>query len=213
MAFGLIGKKIGMTQIFADDGRVTPVTALQVGPCVVLDKMTVEKNGYVALKLGFGEVKDNRVRNPQKVFFKKNNLKPVRYMKEFRLANTDEYNVGDVLDVSAFSDIQYVDVAGMSKGKGYQGPMKRWGMGGGPAAHGSHFHRALGSSGMCEFPGRIFKNSHMAGRMGYDKVTTQNLKVVKIDKENNVIFVKGAVPGKRTGIIYVRFAVKKQNVK
>ena len=209
MQKGIIGKKIGMTQIFDETGKVIPVTVLEAGPCVVSQKKTVENDGYAALQVGFGDLKAHRVNKPMKGHFAKGNVAPKRTLREFRLENTDAYNVGDLIKADIFAVGDKVDVTGTSKGKGYAGAIKRWGLhrlkethGTGPVA------RHAGSNGPISDPSRVFKGKRLPGHMGAEQVTVQNLMVAKIDAENNLIAVKGAVPGPNGGIVVIRDSVK-----
>ena len=209
MQKGIIGKKIGMTQIFDETGKVIPVTVLEAGPCVVSQKKTVENDGYAAIQVGFGDLKAHRVNKPMKGHFAKGNVAPKRTLREFRLENTDAYNVGDLIKADIFAVGDKVDVTGTSKGKGYAGGIKRWGLhrlkethGTGPVA------RHAGSNGPISDPSRVFKGKHLPGHMGAEQVTVQNLMVAKIDAENNLIAVKGAVPGPNGGIVVIRDSVK-----
>ena len=209
MQKGIIGKKIGMTQIFDETGKVIPVTVLEAGPCVVSQKKTVENDGYAAIQVGFGELKAHRVNKPMKGHFAKGNVAPKRTLREFRLENTDAYNVGDLIKADIFAVGDKVDVTGTSKGKGYAGAIKRWGLhrlkethGTGPVA------RHAGSNGPISDPSRVFKGKRLPGHMGAEQVTVQNLMVAKIDAENNLIAVKGAVPGPNGGIVVIRDSVK-----
>ncbi|KAA0258473.1 50S ribosomal protein L3 [Deferribacter autotrophicus] len=209
MLNGLLGKKIGMTQIFTSEGTVIPVTVLQLGPCVVVQKKTKEKDGYNALQLGFEKlVKIKKVNKPMLGHFKKHNVEPLKYLKEVKVDNPDEYSEGQEVTVEIFKEGDFVDVQGISKGKGFQGVIKRHGFAGGPASHGSKFHRAPGSIGMCEFPGETPKGRKMPGRMGGDKVTVMNLEVVKVIPDKNLVLVKGAVPGHNNSVVFVRKAIK-----
>lgn len=203
MTLGLIGRKLGMTQIYDEEGNAIPVTVLQIGPCVVVDKKTNEKNGYTALQLGYEEVSERKLNKPQLGVFLKRNLKPMRYLKEFRTDDVENYNVGDVLTVEIFKEYASVNIRAKTKGKGFQGVMRRYGYRGGPAAHGSTFHRAPGSIGQCAFPSRVWKNKGMPGHMGNVFVTTKNLKIVKIYPDKNLLLVKGAVPGAPKGLVYI----------
>lgn len=205
---GLIGKKIGMTQVFDSVGRLTAVTVIEVTPNVVLQAKTKENFGYSAVLLGTGEKKEHLVTKPEAGLFPEN-VKPVIEKKEFRDFGKD-VSVGDKLGVDLLENERYIDVTAISKGKGFQGVMKRHGYGGGPAAHGSKFHRSAGSTGQCTSPGRSFKNTTMPGRMGFERVTVQNLRIVKVDKDMGVVMVSGAVPGKKNATVYIRSAVKKQ---
>lgn len=200
---GIIGKKIGMTSIFGNEGEVIPVTVIEAGPCTVVDIKTTEKDGYQALQLGFGSVKEKKVNKPLAGHFKKNNLSPKRVLKEFKNFNVSEFKIGDEIKCSIFSEGDIIKVSGKSKGKGFQGVVKRHGFGGiGMTTHGqSDRVRAPGSIGASSYPSRVFKGQRMAGRMGYENVTVRGLKVVKVDPERNLIFVKGAVPGAINSIV------------
>lgn len=203
---GLLGKKIGMTSVYTEDGSSVPVTVLSVGPCVVFSKKTIEKDGYKSLQLGFGDKKEKRLNKAQKDFFKKLNQKPVRILREFKnFENYDEINVGDELGVDLFTEGEKVVVTGVSKGKGFQGVMKRHGFGGvGGTTHGQKDRlRAPGSIGQSSYPSRVFKGTRMGGRMGSQKTSVSNLNVVKIIPEENIIFVSGAVPGSVNSIIEI----------
>ena len=209
MKKAILGKKIGMTQIFDETGKVIPVTVLEAGPCVVSQKKTVENDGYAAIQVGFGDLKAHRVNKPMKGHFAKGNVAPKRTLREFRLENTDAYNVGDLIKADIFAVGDKVDVTGTSKGKGYAGAIKRWGLhrlkethGTGPVA------RHAGSNGPISDPSRVFKGKRLPGHMGAEQVTVQNLMVAKIDAENNLIAVKGAVPGPNGGIVVIRDSVK-----
>lgn len=209
MSKALIGKKVGMTQVFNEDGTVVPVTVLQVGPCVVTDLKTEEKNGYNAVQLGFDkQMKANKINKPMAGVFKKNGVDPYKVLKEFKVENVEEYSLGQELSASVFAEGDVIDVQGTSKGKGFQGVVKRHGFAGGPKTHGSHFHRATGAVGMCEFPGETPRGKKMPGRQGGKKVSIQRLNVVKVIPETNVILVKGAIPGHRDGIVYIKETVK-----
>lgn len=208
MKKAILGTKIGMTQIFGEGGKVIPVTAILAGPCTVVQKKTVETDGYNAVQVGYGEIKENKVNKPLKGHFAKANTANKRYLREFRLEDTDSLNVGDEIKVDVFEAGEKVDVSGISKGHGFAGPMKRWNLHRGPMSHGSHSQRVSGSMGMCSYPGRVFKGKKLPGHFGADKVTIQNLEVVKVDAEQNLILVKGAVPGVKGGLITIRNAVK-----
>lgn len=209
---GIIGKKVGMTQIFMSDGTVIPVTVVEAGPCVVVQKKTVESDGYNALQLGFGKIlKAKKINKPMAGHFKKNNLEFFKILKEFRTDNVEEFEVGQEIKADIFAEGDLVDVQGISIGKGFQGVIKRHGFGGGPASHGSDFHRAPGSIGMCEFPGETLKGKKMPGRMGNKTVTIQGLKIVKVMADKNVLLIKGAVPGHKNGIIYIKKSTKSNN--
>ena len=204
MVKGLIGKKLGMTQIYDDSGSVVPVTVLQAGPCVVTQVKSAEKDGYHAVQLGLVESKPRKVSKAELGHTKKNGLAPCRYLKEFRIAPDTEVNVGDQVLVDTFEVKQKVTVTGTSQGKGFQGVIRRHGFGGGRMTHGSHFHRAPGSIGQCATPSRVFPGKKMPGQMGNKKVTTKNLEVVQIIEDKNLILVKGAVPGSKGGLVYIR---------
>lgn len=208
MIEGLLGKKVGMTQIFDETGQVVPVTALEVGPCVVTQVKTTAKDGYDAIQLGFGHKK--RLNQPEAGHRRAANTN-ARYLREFEVDAADEYTVGQVVDCTAFEPGQLVDVTGTSKGKGFQGVIKRHNFAGGPKTHGqSDRHRAPGSIGASATPSRVLKGLKMAGRMGNDRVTMQNLKVVRVIPEQNVILVRGSVPGADNGLLLVRHAVKQR---
>lgn len=210
MQKGLIGKKLGMTQLFDEKGNVVPVTVLEVGPCAVVQKKTNEKDGYEAVQLGYGDVKLSRVNKPMKGHFAKADVAPKKALREFRLADTSALNVGDVLKADIFAAGEKVDVSGTSKGKGYAGAIKRWNFGRLKETHGTGpVARHQGSMGACSDPSRVFKGKKMPGHLGAEKVTVQNLDVVKVDAENNLIAVKGAVPGAKGGYIVITNAVKK----
>ena len=205
---GLIGKKVGMTQIFDEDGTLTPVTVIEIEPNVVIDQRNEKNHGYNAVVLGSLEKKASRVTRPEAGQFKEG-ISPKKHIVEFRDFGK-ECAVGDSLGLELFDDYRFVDVIGTSKGKGYQGVMKRHNFGGGRSTHGSKFHRAPGSTGMAAWPSRVIKGTKMPGRMGGERSTVQNLRIVKIDQEKNVILVKGAVPGSRDSIVIVRQAKKRK---
>ncbi len=207
---GLIGRKIGMTRIFDETGKDITVTVISAGPCPIIEIKKDGKEKYNALRIAYKEEKEGRLNKPQIGVFKKVNLKPYRYIKELRIENNEEYKVGNVLDVGIFKEGEYVDVTGVTKGKGFQGVVKRWGFSGGPKTRGqSDRHRAPGSIGMNTFPARVWKNKRMAGRMGGVKKTVQNLRIIKINKDNNLILLKGSVAGTKDSIIMIKKAVKK----
>ena len=208
MKKAILGTKIGMTQIFGEGGKVIPVTAILAGPCTVIQKTTVETDGYNAVQVGYGEIKEKNVNKPLKGHFAKANAANKRYLREFRLEDIESLNVGDEIKVDVFEAGEKVDVSGISKGHGFAGPMKRWNLHRGPMSHGSHSQRVSGSMGMCSFPGRVFKGKKLPGHYGVDKVTIQNLEIVKVVAEENLILVKGAVPGVKGGLITIRNAVK-----
>ena len=208
MKKGLIGKKLGMTQLFDENGIVIPVTVIEAGPCVVSQKKTVENDGYEAVQIGFGDLKASKVNGPMKGHFAKNDIAPKKVLREFRLEDTSAVNVGDILKADVFAEGESVDVRGTSKGKGYAGVIKRWNFSRLKESHGTGpVHRHGGSLGVID-PARVFKGKKMAGHLGNERVTVQNLKVVKIDAENNIIAVKGAVPGPKGGIVVLTDSVK-----
>ncbi|WP_297961585.1 50S ribosomal protein L3 [uncultured Ruminococcus sp.] len=209
MQKGIIGKKIGMTQIFDETGKVVPVTVVEAGPCVVVQKKTVENDGYAALQLGYGDVKVQRVNKPMKGHFDKADVACKKELKEFRLDDCDTLNVGDIIKADTFAVGDAIDVVGTSKGKGYAGPIKRHNQHRLKETHGTGpVHRQAGSMGACSSPSRIYKGKGMAGHMGAEQVTVQNLEIVKIDTENNLIAIKGAIPGPKGGIVYIVDSVK-----
>jgi large subunit ribosomal protein L3 len=213
---GILGKKVGMTQVFDDRGEVIPVTVIEAGPCYVAQIKTVERDGYSAVQLGFDEVKAKRLTRPQVRHLQKSNLPALRYLREVRLAPEDAtgFEEGDKLTVSIFEAGEYVDVTGTSKGRGFAGVVKRHGFGGGPKTHGqSDRHRAPGSIGACTTPGRVFKGKRMPGRMGGDRITIQNLEVVLVDPERNLLAVRGAVPGSKDGLVLIQQARKTRVLK
>lgn len=209
MTKGLIGKKIGMTQIFDEAGKVVPVTVIEAGPCVVTQLKTAENDGYEAVQLGFGDVSPKHTNKPMTGHFKKNDLPFKRTLKEFRLDDISNVNVGDVLKADVFAAGDVIDVSGVSKGKGFQGAIKRHNQHRLKETHGTGpVVRQAGSMGACSSPSRIFKGKGMAGHMGAEKVTVQNLEIVKVDSENNLIAIKGAVPGAKGGIVVITDSVK-----
>ena len=209
MKKGLIGKKIGMTQIFDENGNMIPVTVIEAGPCVVVQKKTTENDGYEAVQVGYGDVKANKVTKPMGGHFKKADVAPKKVLKEFRLADTSAVNVGDILKADIFAAGEYVDVVGKSKGKGTAGVIKRWNFARLRESHGTGpVARHGGSLGVID-PARIFKGKKMAGHLGTERVTVQNLSVVKVDVENNLIAIKGSVPGPKGGIVVIADSVKK----
>ena len=207
MGKGIIGRKVGMSQLFTETGKVVPVTVLEAGPCVVTQKKTVENDGYAAVQLGFEDIREKLVSKPMKGHFDKAQTAYKRVLKEFDLDG--ELNIGDIVKADVFAAGDKVDVTGISKGKGYQGTIKRHGFHTGPMAHGSGYHRHQGSMGSNTDPSRVFKGKGMPGRMGSEQVTVQNLDIVKVDAEKNLIAIKGAVPGPNGGLIVVKSAVKK----
>ena len=209
MKKAIIGKKLGMTQIFAENGAVVPVTVIEAGPCVVIQKKTTENDGYNAIQVGYEDVSAKHVNKPAKGHFEKAGVQAKKHLKEFRLENTAEYNVGDVIAADTFAQGEKVDITGITKGHGYSGAVKRWGHHMLQATHGTGpIHRQVGSMGANSTPSRVFKNKKMAGQYGNEQVTVLNLEVVKVDAEKNLIAVKGAVPGARGGIVVLRNSVK-----
>jgi len=211
MIKGILGKKLGMTQIFAMDGTRIPVTVLAAGPCVVLQKKTVATDGYDALQIGFGAKKTHRTNKPEMGHFKKAGKGAFAFSREFSADNIDDYKVGDEIGCDGlFSAGDTVDVTATSKGKGFQGVIKRWNFAGGRSTHGSKFHRAPGAIGCSAWPSKVFKGKKMAGQMGNERVTVQNLRVVEVRPEQNIILLKGAVPGPKNSVVMVRSGIKAQ---
>ena len=212
MKKGIVGKKIGMTQIFTEDGRLIPVTVIEAGPCPVVQKKTVEKDGYEAIQVGFDAYAPNRaeklVNKPLKGHFAKAEVAPTRKLRELRLEDCSAYNVGDIVKVDVFAVGDKIDVTGTSKGHGFTGVIQRWNQHTGPMAHGSKYHRGVGSMGANSTPSRVFKNKHMSGHYGVDRVTVQNLSVVRVDTERNLLLVRGNVPGPNGGTLVIRDSVK-----
>ena len=204
----ILGEKIGMTQIFAEDGRVVPVTVVKAGPCVIVQKKTVESDGYNALQIGFGDIKEKNVNKPKKGHFSKVKAAPTRYLREFRCEDASELEVGSEIKVDVFEAGEKVDVSGISKGKGFLGVIARWGQHRGPMSHGSRYHRRPGSMGACASPAKVMKGKRLPGRGGFDKVTVQNLEVVKVDTDKNLLLIKGAVPGAKGGLVTIKKSVK-----
>ena len=210
-ACGLLGKKLGMTQVFEADGSRTSVTAIELGPCTVVQKRTMEKDGYVALQLGYQEKKEHRVNRPEMGHFKKANVSPKQYLREFRVSQevADAYEIGQEIDINLFSNGDKIDIKGTSKGKGYAGVVKTYGLRGGRSTHGVHeAYRHGGSIGMCQTPGRVLKGHKMAGHHSHKAVTQQGMKIIRLFAGDNLIFVKGPVPGSRNSLIQVRPAIK-----
>ncbi len=200
---GLIGRKIGMTHVFGDEGSIIPVSVIQAGPCPVVQIKKAGKEGYNAVQIAFEQLKPSRANMPEIGHFRKADLPPYRYLQEFKVENPDDYQVGQMLDVSIFEDAGKVDVHGMSKGKGFQGVVKRHGFHGGKETHGSKAHRVPGSIGMAADPSRVFKGTKLPGQMGNQRVHIRNLDVVEVDRENNLLLVRGAVPGARNNILRI----------
>ncbi|HJI81699.1 MAG TPA: 50S ribosomal protein L3 [Eggerthellaceae bacterium] len=206
MINAIYGKKIGMTQLFDEDGKVIPVTVIEAAPNKVCQVKTTATDGYEAVQLGFGTIKEQKVNKPMAGHFAKQGVEPVRYLREVRVTDGAEHTVGEEVTVANFADVKKVDVTGTSKGKGFAGVMRRYGFGGGPGGHGAHFHRAPGSVGQCAYPSRVFKGVRLPGHMGCDTVTTKNLEVVRVDEDMNLIMLKGAVPGGKNGVVRIRMA-------
>lgn len=204
MALGLIGRKIGMTQVFSEDGDIIPVTVIEAGPCTVITKKTDAKNGYKAIQVGFGTQKESRLTLPVRGQFKKASLPPCQILKEFRLDDVEPYEAGQKITVEAFSIGEKVAITGTSKGRGFAGVVKRWGFWGGPGTHGSMFHRAPGSIGASADPSRVIKGTKLPGHYGDAQITVRNLEIVDIKAEENLLLVKGNVPGGKRGVILVK---------
>ncbi|MGL5086635.1 MAG: 50S ribosomal protein L3 [Clostridium sp.] len=208
MKKAILGKKIGMTQIFDENGRVIPVTVVEATPCVVVQKKTIQKDGYDAIQVGFGEIREKLVNKPKKGHYAKAGVSLKRRLKEFRLEDCSTYEVGQEITANVFVAGDKIDVSGVSKGKGFQGVIKRWNANRGPMTHGSKFHRAVGSMGASSDPSKTFKNKHMPGHMGAVNRTVQNLEVVKVIAEKNLILIKGGIPGPKKGTVVISNAVK-----
>ncbi|MCL2807126.1 MAG: 50S ribosomal protein L3 [Coriobacteriia bacterium] len=202
----IIGKKVGMTQVWTEDDRLIPVTVIEAGPCVVTQIKTDEKEGYNAIQIGFGELKEKKLNKPMAGHFKLADAAPRKYLSEVHVDDVSSFELGQEINLEAFAETNKVHISGISKGKGFAGTIKRHNFSGGPGGHGSHFHRAPGSVGQCATPSRIFKGKRMPGHMGAEKVTVKNLEVVKVDVEQNLLLVKGAVPGGKGAILRVRTA-------
>ena len=208
MKKAIMGKKLGMTQIFDENRRVVPVTVVEAGPCVVIQKKTIENDGYNAIKVGYGDIREKLVNKPMKGQFAKAGVSLKRFVKEFRMEDISAYEVGQEFKVDIFAAGDKIDVSGISKGKGFQGVIKRWNAACGPMSHGSKFHRAPGSMGASSDPSKTFKNKHMPGHMGNVSRTVINLEVVKVMPEKNIILIKGGIPGPNKGTVVIRNAVK-----
>ena len=208
MKKGIIGKKLGMTQIFLEDGTKVPVTVVQAGPCFVVQKKTSESDGYSAVQLGFDSVSASDVTSPLRGHCSKAGQGAFRYLREFKLETAQDLNIGDSLTIEQFEVGDFIDVTGTSIGKGFQGVIKRWNFKGGRSSHGSRFHRAPGSIGASATPSHVFKNKKMPGQMGNEKVTVQRLQVVRVDASENLLLIKGAVPGHRNNIVLIKQSVK-----
>ena len=208
MKKGILAKKIGMTQIFMNDGKVVPVTVLSAGPCTVVQKKTVETDGYDAIKVAYGDIREKLVNKPLKGEFAKANAEVKRHMREFRLDDVSTYNVGDEVKVDIFAEGDSVDASGITKGHGFAGVIKRHGAHTGPMSHGSMYHRRPGSMGSTSDPGRVYKGKVLPGHMGHVNVTVVNLEVVKVDTDKNLLYVKGAVPGPKGSLLCIRDSIK-----
>jgi large subunit ribosomal protein L3 len=212
MKKAILGKKIGMTQVFLDDGRVAPVTVVLAGPCTVVQKKTVATDGYEAVQVGFGELTDTRAKKlknkPELGHFKKAGVEPTRELREFRLDDISSIEVGQKITVDTFAAGDRVDVSGISKGHGYTGAIQRWNQHTGPMKHGSKYHRGVGSLSANSDPSRVFKNKHMAGQYGHENVTVLNLEVVRVDAERNLLLIRGALPGANGATLVIRDSVK-----
>lgn len=204
----IIGVKAGMSQVFTPEGKVIPVTIIEAGPCPVVQVKTVENEGYNAVQVGYGDAKESRVNKPEKGHFKKAGVPCKKYLRELRLKDSASFKVGDEIKCDVFAIGDKVDVTGTSKGHGFTGVVLRWNNHIGPKAHGSGYHRGVGSMGACSSPSRVFKNKHMSGEWGCEQVTVQNLTVVRVDAERNLLFLKGAVPGAKGGLVVIRNSVK-----
>ena len=208
MKKAILTTKVGMTQVFSEDGVLTPVTVLQAGPCVVTQVKTVQNDGYSAVQVGFGDIREKLVNKPKKGHFAKAGVTAKRFLKEFRLEDAESYTLGQEIKADVFAAGDKVDATAKSKGKGFQGAIKRHGQSRGPMAHGSKFHRHAGSNGSASDPSKVFKGKKMPGQMGAVKVTTQNLEIVRVDAENNLLLVKGAVPGPKKSTVIIKESVK-----
>jgi large subunit ribosomal protein L3 len=202
----ILGRKLGMTQVWDEDDNVVPVTVILAGPCTVSQVKTKETDGYEAVQIGFGDIKAKKVNKPMTGHFEKAGVEPMRYLREVRVEDASQYKTGDKVTVADFADVTAVDVTGTSKGKGFQGTIKRWNFSRGPMTHGSRNQRKPGSIGQCAYPARVRKGLHMAGHMGDERVTVKNLKLVRVDEEQNLLLVKGAVPGAKNALVQVRMA-------
>lgn len=203
----ILGRKLGMTQVFSDTGEALPVTVVEAGPCLVVQKKTVDNDGYIAIKVGYEDIKEKKLTKPEQGQFKKNQLKLKRYLREFRMQDVANYNVGDEIKVDIFEPGEMVDITGISKGKGFAGGIKRWNFRRGPMAHGSHYHRRSGSGGATG-PAKVFKGTKRPGHLGAEKVTVQNLEVVKVDPDRNLLLIKGSVPGPKKALLFIKNTVK-----
>jgi large subunit ribosomal protein L3 len=208
MKKAILATKVGMTQIFNEDGVLTPVTVLQAGPCVVTQVKTEDNDGYKAVQVGFAEKREKLVNKPEMGQFKKAGVSAKRYVKEFKFDNAEEYALGQEIKADIFAAGDHIDATAISKGKGFQGAIKRHGQSRGPMAHGSKYHRHAGSNGACSDPSKVFKGKKMPGQMGHKQITIQNLEIVRVDAENNLLLVKGAVPGPKKSLVTIKESVK-----
>lgn len=206
---GLIGRKVGMTRVFDETGRQVAVTVIEAGPCAVVQRKTKARDGYDAVQLGFGEQKERRVSKPRMGRFRKSGVTPRRWLREFGLRDDETLKEGDDVTGSVFKDVTHVDVTGVTKGRGFQGVIKRWNMARGPISHGGHSKRRPGAIGQCSFPARVARGQRMPGHMGHVRVTVQNLRIVQVREEDNLLLVEGAVPGANGSVVLVRKALKK----
>jgi large subunit ribosomal protein L3 len=202
----ILGRKLGMTQVWSEDDQLVPVTVIKAGPCVVTQIKTADKEGYEAIQIGFGDIKAKQVNKPMQGHFDKGGVEPSKVLREVHVDSAANYELGQAVTVEQFAEVKKVDVSGVSKGKGFAGVIKRHNFRGGPGGHGSHFHRAPGSVGQCATPSRVFKGLKLPGHMGDEKVTVRNLEVVKVDVEQNLLLVKGAIPGGKGALVSVRTA-------
>ena len=208
MKQAILGKKIGMTQVFCEDGRMVPVTVVLAGPCPVTQIKTVDHDGYDAVQMAFMPVREKLITKPEMGHLKKAGVEAHRYVKEFRLDDCSQYQVGSVIKADVFEKGEHVDVTGISKGKGFEGNIKRWNQARGRKTHGSHSYRVAGSLGACTYPGEVFKTKHLPGHMGRERITVQNLEIVRSDAERNLLLIKGAIPGANGGLVLVRSTIK-----
>lgn len=209
MKKAILGRKISMSQLFLENGTLLPVTVIEAGPCTVVQLKTKQNDGYEAIKIGFGDVKEKSLNKPDKGQFDKSEITPSKYLKELRLDDCNGFKIGQSINISDMFELgDKVDISGISKGKGFQGAIKRWGQSCGPMSHGSKYHRRVGSMGANSSPGKVFKGKRLPGHMGVDQITVQNLQVVKIYEDKNLILVKGAVPGPKNGLLFIKSTVK-----
>ncbi len=205
MAKGLIGKKLGMTQVFVDNDRLVPVTVVEAGPCVVTQIRTKDRDGYSAVQLGFGDISKDKLNKPQAGHFKSAKTDDgKKHMAEITIENEEDFELGQTLTADSFEEGEKAVITGVSKGKGFQGVIKRWGFSGGPGGHGSHFHRSPGAIGACATPSKVMKGKKLPGRLGNDRVTVKNLEIVKVDADKNILLIKGCVPGARGGLLLIK---------